>query len=122
MFYEMLKQNNSVENIIHFCSEVLYPEIALKYKPLSDDDSVLSEFSSDSNSSEEDSGPFGSSAGFKPDRFANFCRKLSSLGPEALEKEVSTVKMSTEEKLGMIYAILLMHIHLDNSSHSSLKM
>ena len=118
----MLKQNNSVENIIHFCSEVLYPEMALKYKPLSDDDSVLSEFSSDSNSSEEDSGPVGSSTGFKPDEFTNFCRKLSTMGSEALEKEVSTMKMSTEEKLGMINAILLMRIHLDRSSHSTLKM
>lgn len=100
MFYEMLKQNNSVENIIRFCSEVLYPEVALKNRPLSDDDSVFSEFTSDSNSSEDDSGPFGS-AGFKPDRFANFCRKLSEMDPEALDKEVSTMKMNTEEKLGM---------------------
>ena len=95
LFHEMLLEDNSVENIVRFCSMVLYPEIALKNekeKKLRNDD--LS----------EDDGDF-----FAPEsnrltrktpsaKFRNFLAHVSTLSDDQLDE----MELTVEEKLGMI--------------------
>ena len=95
MFREMLLEDNSVENIVRFCSMVLYPEIALKNekeKKLRNDD--LS----------EDDGDFFASESNRLTRktpsakFRDFLAHVSTLSDDQLDE----MELTVEEKLGMI--------------------
>ena len=96
LFHEMLLEDNSVENIVRFCSMVLYPEIALKNdkeKKLLNDD--LSHDDGDVLASESTRRKSKTPS----ENFTDFIRKASTLTDEQF-KEV--MKLTVEEKLGMI--------------------
>ena len=92
LFRDMLLEDNSVENIVRFCSMVLYPEIALKNEKernLSDDDD--DDFFASEPTRRKSKSPSV--------KFSDFLRKASTLTDELFEEEM---KLTVEEKLGMI--------------------
>ena len=92
LFRDMLLEDNSVENIVRFCSMVLYPEIALKNEKernLSDDDD--DDFFASEPTRRKSKSPLV--------KFSDFLRKASTLTDELFEEEM---KLTVEEKLGMI--------------------
>ena len=91
LFRDMLLEDNSVENIVRFCSMVLYPEIALKNEKernLSDDDD--DDFFASEPTRRKSKSPSV--------KFSDFLRKASTLTDELFEEEM---KLTVEEKLGM---------------------
>lgn len=89
--------DNSVDHIIHFCAEVLYPEIALKQE--ADDDSVSSSYASSSSGNLSFDG--GGRKARKGQGFASFCKHLALMDDDEVHREVDNIKMSIEDKLSM---------------------
>lgn len=92
----LVKLDNSVDHIIHFCAEVLYPEVALKRE--GDDESFASSYASSS------SGDLSSAVAHntkKGQGFVSFCRHLAMIDDDEVRREVDNIKMSMEEKLSI---------------------
>jgi hypothetical protein len=98
-FEQLLKEDNDVGSLLKFCSEVLYPEIALE-KSKKQTAPLMGEEESDISEEDDFFAPSPSKENALPD-FAIFCKKLSLLSEDELNNECDNVKMTVEDKLSI---------------------
>ncbi|KAL3776443.1 hypothetical protein ACHAWO_005917 [Cyclotella atomus] len=98
-FEQLLKEDNDVGSLLKFCSEVLYPEIALE-KSKKQTAPLMGEEESDISEEDDFFAPSPSKENALPD-FAFFCKKLSMLSEDDLIDECDNVKMTVEDKLSI---------------------
>ena len=99
LFRDMLLEDNSVENIVRFCSMVLYPEIALK-KEVREEELRNDDHSDDLSDDDDFFAPDSNRLAKKTPsaKFRAFIAHVSTMSDDQLDD----MKLTVEEKLGMI--------------------
>ena len=109
VFNQLIEEDNSIGGIIKFCSEVLYPEIAMKrdddqlfasihfYDDLSSQDSEYDFFASNEGATQKKTSVMKTPSV----RFRDFISRVSMMTDDEVKQEVENAKLSIEEKLNM---------------------
>ncbi|KAL7503287.1 hypothetical protein ACHAXN_001089 [Cyclotella atomus] len=102
-FQRMIREDNSIPNILKFCGEVLFPEVTAR----GDDPSIDSQYEDDSYLDEDDEYNYDpvfekhvATHGSKPASLSDYCKTLSRMTTRELDDK-GDGKMTTEDKLGM---------------------
>lgn len=108
-FKQVIEENNDIGHLLKFCSEVLYPDIALENQNRGKetdlylgDSSIQSSYEDEDDFFEESPRATGrSTSKVAPGDLAGFCKKLSMMTDEELREECDDVKLTIEDKLDM---------------------
>lgn len=93
-FCTMLLEDNSVENILHFCSAVLYPEIAMKYD--------INKKELQSKRLVDDEGHENSTDKSPSEQFSDVLAQVPAMSEDELRQEIDNARMFIENKLRMV--------------------
>lgn len=99
-FQELINEDGSVDNLLKFCAQVLYPEVASeKLKKLT---APGGEEESDMSEEDDFFAPSPELSNQNENlKFEEYCKMLSMLPEDELEKQVNNVKMTFEDKLSI---------------------
>ena len=107
-FKQVIEENNDIGHLLKFCSEVLYPDIAMEKQKGKEKEISLGDSSLQSSYEDEDDffevaprAARKSASKVAPGDLAGFCKKLSMMTEEELFEECDDVKLTIEDKLDM---------------------